>query len=56
MDNLLFPRSSKSKTPLHMANSAEIIDNEYRRNIMAVVDHIKSNPRGVGGFGSTDIS
>ena len=37
----LFPRSSIYKTPLRLANSAGIIDMNYRGEIMAVVDNIK---------------
>ena len=40
----LFPRSSISKTPLRMANSIGLIDGGYRGEIMAVCDHIKSEP------------
>ncbi len=36
----LLPRSSISKTPLRMANSIGLIDQGYRGEIMAAVDHI----------------
>lgn len=36
----LMPRSSISKTPLRMSNSIGLIDQGYRGNIMAFVDHI----------------
>ncbi len=40
----LFPRSSISKTPLRMSNSIGLIDGGYRGEIMAMCDHIKSEP------------
>ncbi|MFA5687697.1 MAG: hypothetical protein WC959_00875 [Kiritimatiellales bacterium] len=40
----LFPRSSISKTPLRMSNSIGLIDGGYRGEIMAMVDHIKTEP------------
>ena len=40
----LMPRSSISKTPLRMANSIGLIDAGYRGELMAVCDHIKSEP------------
>jgi len=39
----LVPRSSISKTCLRMSNSIGLIDQGYRGEIMAVVDHIKSD-------------
>ena len=41
---LLMPRSSISKTPLRLSNSIGLIDPGYRGEIIAVVDHIKSEP------------
>lgn len=43
---MLVPRSSISKSPLRMSNSIGIIDESYRGNIMAYVDHHQ-------GFGTT---
>jgi dUTP pyrophosphatase len=43
---ILVPRSSLSKSPLRMSNSIGIIDEDYRGNIMAYVDHHE-------GFGTT---
>lgn len=41
---LLMPRSSISKTPLRLCNSIGLIDGGYRGEIMAAVDHIKTEP------------
>ena len=43
MAYFLYPRSSIYKTPLRLANSVGIIDQDYRGELMAIVDHIKSD-------------
>lgn len=39
----LYPRSSISKTPLRLANCVGIIDNNYRGNIIAMLDNTSDN-------------
>ncbi len=40
----LYPRSSISKTPIRLANSVGIIDNNYRGNLIAMVNNITTIP------------
>ena len=42
---MLYPRSSISKTKIRLANSAGIIDPNYRGYLIAAVDNISDQPQ-----------